>query len=81
MKKPPSKYQRLRWQENAKTRLEREREVADKRRRTLAHQALFGPKYDWQGSKRGRKYRSWEQIHLPVNFRLSDNYDKVVECY
>ena len=79
MKKPPSRGQRLQWQENAKTRLEREREVADKRRRTLAHQAQFGPKYDWQGSKRGRKYKGWDQIHLPVNFSLSDSYGEVVK--
>ena len=79
MKKPPSRGQRLRWQENATTRLEREREVADKRRRALAHQARLSPQYDWQGSKRGRQYKGWVQLHLPVNFRLYDSYDKVIK--
>ena len=69
----------MQWQNNADKRLERERKIADERRRAITHQAQFRLKYDWQGSKQGQKYKGWEQIHLPVNFRLSDNYDKVVK--
>ena len=72
MKKPPSMYQRLRWQENAEKRAKHIRRRDSKRRSRRQ-------RYDWQTSKTGKIYKHRVQLQLPEDFSLSGNYDKIVE--